>query len=159
MKKSQKSKVNCQMLRSRGFSMLEVLIVVAIMVIMTAVMFAMDNDSSAKKDVDAAATQIRAQLRALQNEALTGKNIEGASACMFEFDSSSSSYTIRYRKCDTTIIKTMPAVVLKKVTMDANVITFLSPRGNTSSNSITITSKKDNSVNVVVSLNAYGNIE
>ncbi|MDD5397314.1 MAG: type II secretion system protein [Candidatus Moranbacteria bacterium] len=96
MKKKQKSD-------RKGFTMIELMVVVLIAVIMTTVFFVNynSNDKKAKTDVENAARQVAAQLRALQNEAISGKtfevngNLQYAHYYFFITDGS-SIYTLSY---------------------------------------------------------------
>lgn len=59
----------------RGFSLMELLLVVAITLIASAAIFSSNNSKKASSEVESAARQVAAHLRSLQNEALTGKQI------------------------------------------------------------------------------------
>lgn len=82
---------------TKGFSFVEVLISLAIITIMTGVLFA-SNNNKGKQEVQLAAREIAAQLRLLQNEALNGKVINGESVCKIEMnlDAVNNKYEIRY---------------------------------------------------------------
>ncbi|MDD5464245.1 MAG: prepilin-type N-terminal cleavage/methylation domain-containing protein [Candidatus Moranbacteria bacterium] len=88
----------------KGFSLVEMLIVAAIMIFMTGVLFVNQNGKKASSDVEVMARQIAAQIRALQNEALNGKrfdtNADGIAdinACRFYFDAPAGlSYYVKY---------------------------------------------------------------
>ncbi|HAR99644.1 MAG: hypothetical protein US57_C0010G0011 [Candidatus Moranbacteria bacterium GW2011_GWC2_37_73] len=88
----------------KGFSLVEMLIVAAIMIFMTGVLFVNQNGKKASSDVEVVARQIAAQIRALQNEALNGKrfdtNADGIAdinACKFELDAPLGvTYTVKY---------------------------------------------------------------
>lgn len=82
----------------RGFSLVELLIVLAIMVIMTAVLFVNQNDKKVTSNVETATRQVAAQIRALQNEALNGKKIGTTYVNKYKFSAvnSSSVYTVTY---------------------------------------------------------------
>lgn len=84
----------------QGFSLVELVIVMAIITIMTVVLFVSMSNKKAVADVDVAVRQVAAQLRVLQNEALSGKQIDGKNVCKYEFDAPiGSSYTIKYSDC------------------------------------------------------------
>ena len=80
------------------------LIVAAIMIFMTGVLFVNQNSKKASSDVEVVARQIAAQIRALQNEALNGKrfdtNSDGVAdinACRFYLDAPVGlSYYVKY---------------------------------------------------------------
>ena len=83
-----------------GFSLAELLVVVAIIIIMTGVLFASMSGNKSQKDAENAARQVAAQLRQLQNEAINGKSINGQIACYFYFNSAGSrEYTTSYNDC------------------------------------------------------------
>jgi type II secretory pathway pseudopilin PulG len=91
-----------------GFSIVEMLVVITIIIAMTVLMFVSYNGNKNKTEVEAAARMVAAQVRGLQNEALNGKQIEDGSGNMvlvcdyvFNIDASSDSsvYQIRYKDC------------------------------------------------------------
>ena len=147
-----------------GFTLVELLVVLAITLMMTGIMFAMTSTSSAPKDVDAAAQQIVAQLRLLQNESLSGFKLGGASGPIvhsFEFDSLTNAYQMKYfDSSHTQLGSTSQPVYPKLVTLTPSVITFTSPWATltTTAASITITSTKNASVVEYVCVFAGGNI-
>ena len=143
MKKSQKLKLNYQrsivkgqLLRKRGFSLMELMVVMAIIAIMTVAVFANKNSNKATSDVEVVTRQVAAQIRALQNEALNGKLIEGVIVCQYNFNAWNSVYTVSYGDCTTnaTIASGTQTVDLtkKKVSFDGAAVNlyFSSPRGN-----------------------------
>jgi prepilin-type N-terminal cleavage/methylation domain-containing protein len=88
-----------------GFSFIELMVVIAIMVLMVGLLFVSQNDNKVQRNVNDAARQIVAQLRALQNDAINGKQIENPSgsgnysiACDFKFkaDANATKYSISY---------------------------------------------------------------
>lgn len=87
----------------RGFSLAEVVIVIAIMVIMTGVLFARQNSNKLQTEAELAARQVAAQLRSLQNDALNGKIVGDVPACGMEFsttpDDPDKSYKVSYYDC------------------------------------------------------------
>jgi len=88
----------------RGFTLIELLIVFAIMAIMTGVLFVNQNSRKATMAVEGAARIVAAQVRALQNEALSGKKIgdEYVGRFIFSVAADATIYTIEYRKSDNT---------------------------------------------------------
>lgn len=156
-----------------GFSLPELLVVMAIVSVMSGVLFVSVSKSTGKKEVENAAQQIATQIRALQNESLTGKLVDdGAgnmvSACRFILDTSPlTSYKVVYDKnCADPISQIGPDIIVdltkKKVTVDSRTIIFLSPRGEVvgpTSNEIVVTSTRAGSVKKYVSLNSSGKVE
>ncbi len=98
-----------------GFSMTELLIVMAIIIIMTGVLLVGQSSNKSDTDVESATRQVAAQIRALQNEALNGKKIDtngdgisDQAVCIMRFSATptdpTKSYKIGYHKCDETLI-------------------------------------------------------
>ncbi|KKQ15536.1 MAG: hypothetical protein US25_C0002G0003 [Candidatus Moranbacteria bacterium GW2011_GWE1_36_7] len=82
-----------------GFSLMELLLVVAITLIATAAIFSSNNSKKASSEVESAARQVAAHLRSLQNEALAGKQIGASYIDKFVFTVASptvSKYKIAY---------------------------------------------------------------
>jgi len=101
--KNQLSNVNCQSsivkcqlstVNRKGFSLMELLIVIAIIGIMTAVLLVNLSGSRSQKQVEAAAREVAAAIREAQNNALTGKNVTTGCSYIFTYNSGSSSYGI-----------------------------------------------------------------
>lgn len=145
------SKVKCQKFFKSGFSLAELLVVVAIIIIMTGALFASISGSKAQKDAENSARQVSAQLRQLQNEAINGKQIyendEYKIICSFNFKTSTDrkGYEISYGKCPegTEIIETFPIIKLNsgKGNVSMNEISgyFSAPHGISSGFPLTIT--------------------
>lgn len=90
-----------------GFSLVELLIVMAIMVIMAGVLLVSRSESRPVYDVEAGARQVAAQLRVLQNEALSGKMIGNVIACEMRFNTNPGDATKSYKTgyyCANTLI-------------------------------------------------------
>src|SRR5664280_1664418 len=68
---------------AKGFSMIELLIVIAIIAIMTGIFLTQKTNKSAI-EVETYARTMAAQLRALQNDAINGKVIDGKIICKAE---------------------------------------------------------------------------
>ena len=154
-----------------GFSIIELLVVIFIIMIMIAVLLSSQGDSKAQKDVEVAARQVAAQIRALQNEALSGKQIGAAIVCDFEFTYPSGTlgnigYDISYKDCGSThtLIGSAQNVALNSgkgnVTISPSaVISFSAPRGQVLADSqIILTSKSDTSKLAYVWVCKSGNI-
>jgi len=104
----------------QGFSLVELLTVMAIMIIMAAVLLVNRNESKPAYDVETGARQVAAQLRALQNEALSGKsfdtNADGIAdtiACEMRFNTKANNsmeyaYKISYYDCTVPIKQLIP---------------------------------------------------
>ena len=150
-----------------GFSLMELLIVIAIAMIMTGIVFVWNNGSSAPLDVKNATQQVRTQLSVLQNEALTGKRIENAAgvwenACSFKLEkdgADQSAYVVSYyTECSSTpnaasLIKSSDPVKLKNVSITINgagYAIYQSPHGNSNTATIDIVSNKNSEENAQV---------
>ena len=81
----------------KGFSLMEVIITLAIIAIMTGVLFAKNNNKAAQ-EVQLAAREMAAQLRLLQNDAINGKVIGGKNICKAEMSltAGANTYETRY---------------------------------------------------------------
>lgn len=92
--------MNYEQKTARGFSLVEAVIVVAVIAIMTGVLFVRNNNSG-DKEIQTAAREIVAQLRILQNDALNGKVINGKIVCACEMyiDTNLNTYETRYYEC------------------------------------------------------------
>jgi prepilin-type N-terminal cleavage/methylation domain-containing protein len=79
----------------KGFSFLELMIVIAIAGIMTVAMLVPMNAQREKKAVETAAREVAAIVRETQTYALTGKGLQGHPACSFTFNwEASSNYSL-----------------------------------------------------------------
>jgi prepilin-type N-terminal cleavage/methylation domain-containing protein len=81
----------------RGFSLLEMVVVVAIIVIMTMVMFVISFKDRSSKELEAVGREVSAAVREAQNNALTGRQRDNdLLPCSFAFIlNGSSGYSIR----------------------------------------------------------------
>jgi len=93
-----------------GFSLIELMVVIVLMLIMTAVLFLNQSKNKAQQDVESSARQFVAELRSLQNDALNGKlidtnkdSIPDTSSCRFYFRTMGgySIYGFYYWNCAT----------------------------------------------------------
>lgn len=93
----------------KGFTLVEMIIAIFIMVIMAGVFFVSQSGNKSQEEVEVAARQVASQLRSLQNEALNGKKIGNETACIFRFDTlaSSNRYRIRHYNCSGTLLDSL----------------------------------------------------
>ena len=68
----------------KGFSMIELLVVIVIVILMSAILFAGNqNKNKTRDEVDAATRQLASELRSLQNDALNGKqDVTDSTPCL-----------------------------------------------------------------------------
>lgn len=158
--------------KTNGFSLVEIIVVMAIVSIMAGVAFVVGGSGNAEKDVDTATQMIAAQIKNLQSEALIGKKIPDGlgnmvSACRFVFDTNpaNNSYSIIYdRNCSGAANVIGQAAVTDlaeyKVETDDVSITFISPRGELlSSQQIRVFSSKNSSIDKYIEVNSVGVVE
>ncbi len=89
----------------KAFSLIELLIVIAIMLIMTGTLFVNNREKKIAADVESVVRQVAAEIRGLQNESLTGKQIGTDYVGRYRFEinlqgtnHNADSATISYRK-------------------------------------------------------------
>lgn len=167
-------KTNTKIFMKSGFSLVELLVVMGITLMMAGMVFALNAKSVAPQDVESASQQVSAQLRSLQNEALTGKMVKDSggnfvSACRFIFkaNSSNSTYSVIYDKnCSGATVDQIgePLVVdlqKKRVKFDADhTIIFSSPRGETGSEEeIILISDRNTSIKKYINTSSSGSVQ
>jgi prepilin-type N-terminal cleavage/methylation domain-containing protein len=120
-----------------GFTLIELMISMAILSIMTTVTIVSMGGAKTKQEVEGAARQVAAALREAQNYALTGKNI-GASGdvpCQFRLEADgTSTFTIQQKKFDSGVCTAdsgspMSYSLSNGVTVSTNNASFDVPRG------------------------------
>lgn len=160
--------------KRRGFSLVEVLITIAIMIVMTAVLLSKQNVNKPQTDVANATRQLASQLRLLQNESLSGKLIGSTTICAFKFDIkknaldySMSYYHNDFNLCDTSGsivggLKTFKISSKDNVEVDSNDVSFYfkAPSGVVVSGpvSVVLRSKTDTSIKAGVCVCTSGSI-
>lgn len=150
-----------------GFSLIELMVVLAIAFIMTGLLYSTNIKNSGSNDVQNAATQIVSDIRALQNGALTGKMISNSNICRFGFSSSNgnSSYKLSYDKncsgAQALVDNPIVDVSNLHVKLGNSALTFIAPYASVSpqvNTTLTITSLKDASFTKNVVITATGDI-
>lgn len=161
-----KQKTQKKKLFRRGFSLVEILVVIAIISIMTGVsILGLSKNRSASK-VEIAANQMVAILRSLQNDSINGKVLNNQSICKIKFDAidGARQYSVSYYDCIAPYDNLVESEIFyltangnnSNVTSSAASFSFVAPRGEVSSSGqIALTSEAD-TFNVCISLS--GNI-
>lgn len=82
----------------RGYTLIELLIVIAIITIGTSVTVFMVGNARVVREVDAGARELSGILREAQNYALTGRQLAGGSPCRYQvrWTNGSGSYSLIY---------------------------------------------------------------
>lgn len=157
-----------------GFSLIEMLVVISILVLTTNMLFAMNRNSVANQEVQQVAQQIAAKLRSLQNDALTGKKADDGNgnfvtACLVSFSTSGDDgkYMIDYyHDCSSALQEhigsdsTIVDLTNSHVKFSPSQFIFRYPFGTPEDvGQITVTSVKNNTIQKNISMNASGNIE
>lgn len=146
-----------------GFSMTELIFAIAIIAIMTGVLFVNYNRrSKLEKEVEMATRQVAAQIRALQSDALNGKNVNSAVICSSEFSVANDyEYKIIYRNCSNGVESEQNIKVNQgknNVKISGNDINFEVPHGTTVNGKIVLTSANNSSIKGSVCVCSSGNI-
>ncbi len=81
-------------INKKGFSLIEIMIVISIITIMTAIVLVMSSNGNDELELKSAAREIVSNIRSAQNNALSGKQYLDKRSCFFEFKPLSNSYTI-----------------------------------------------------------------
>lgn len=145
-----------------GYSLVELLIVIAIIAVMTGAVFVSMSSNSAKRDVDVASRQIAAQLRDIQNEVVSGK-LAANTLPTQEFMLTSANfgtYSVQYYN-GASQLQILPFSLATKVVFeDAYQVGFLPPAGrSTGISTIIIHSTKDPTKKATICVNAAGKVE
>ncbi len=150
---------------------------IGILVMMTAVVLLNQNDNKARSEVEAAARMIAAQLRALQNDALSGKMLGAGSENIvcnagINFVNNADNYIVYYEKNCNNVTgperENVQTVQLKKVRISvpsSGAVFFSTPVGKVDasgidSNRISLVSTRgDSTVQASVCISDSGNIQ
>lgn len=117
--------------RVRGFTLIEMMIVIAIIGLVSAISISSMSGTKAKSEVAGNARALAAAIREAQNYALTGKSIDGNTPCRFQVSISSGSYSVKQSDTGSCSSYSGTAVgFLNGVTASANQsVSFDVPRG------------------------------
>lgn len=88
----------------QGFTLIEVVIVVAIILIMTAVLLASLVDNKDDRELSVAMREVASGLRQAQNYALTGKILDGLRPCQYSFVTAGNTYRLQVEGYDPTVV-------------------------------------------------------
>lgn len=152
-----------------GFTLLELMVAMAIVGILTAATAVSLNSSRTKKEVEVAAREVTAAIREAQNYALTGKRVSDTEyPCDYKFNATigASGYSIEYdyhvygsTTCDDSNVL-YSSSLKNKVTFKSvapNPVSFSIPYGSTNPAARVVLEKK--SLQYTVCVNSSGNIE
>ncbi|NTV40937.1 MAG: type II secretion system protein [Candidatus Moranbacteria bacterium] len=126
----------------KGFTLIELVIVVAIVTIMTGVSLTNVSRNKEAKEVEIAASQVASALRSLQNDAVNGKVLTGSSVCRSTLNlvNGEKKYGTSYFSCSSGAqvgAENIFYLSSKKengiVTSSAASFSFTAPRGDVSS--------------------------
>ncbi len=78
----------------KGFTLIELMIVIAIITIMTAIILTIDSKGNDKLKLETTAREVVSIIRTAQNNALSGKQFLDKRSCFFEFKLLANSYTM-----------------------------------------------------------------
>lgn len=82
--------------KTKGFSLIELVVVIAIVMIMTALLLVVSSEDRTKRELETSSRQLAVGLRQAQNFALTGKKQGTRRPCDFSFVSTGSAYRVDY---------------------------------------------------------------
>ncbi len=134
-------------LNKKGFSLLEILVVISIIGIMTGAMVSSLGQSKNQQALKSAASEVVAAIRETQNYALTGKNA-GGSCNNYTFTYSGNSYNVSNGSgCG---INDSYQLRNNVTFNNSSSITFTAPHGNTAGATI-ILSNDSHSINICIS--------
>ncbi len=157
----------------KGFSIIELMVVIAIMTIMVAVLFLKQGDRKAYTDVEAASRIVAAQIRELQNESLSGKKIGTGYANKYYFTltnlpaippHTTTTYSISYQDSAGTDLGSAQTfdIATKKVKFKSLNPTFefhfTAPSGNVSAGSVIEIVSNDNTVSGYICISKTGSV-
>jgi type II secretion system protein H len=132
----------------KGFTLLEIMVVVSIIAIMTGIMIISLNQSKNRQALKTSAGEVVAAIRETQNYALTGKSA-GGSCNNYYFQFSGQNYTVYNGNGSCGISDSY--VLSESVNFNGSgTITFTAPHGNTSGTTIVLSRGGDN-INICVS--------
>lgn len=94
-------KINRHYTTGRGYTLIEIMIVIAIIGIVSGILFFSLSTEKPTREVEASTREFIGIVREAQNNALSGKQlIAGTDPCYYEVNWSGSSYTLRYQYKD-----------------------------------------------------------
>lgn len=170
-----KQKIQEKIMFRKGNSFVELLTIIGIIGIMTAVTYASMSSLRTGKEVEVAARQIASLIREVQNNAVSGKMMNGDTTCRFYIEISNSgnnlAYRVSYRHdggsgCDSASSVQYSSGTIEKVNAvipplgpSAITIPYNVPHGATSGFNVVLRSSVDSSKQYVICTSSTGNIE
>lgn len=152
---------------SAGFTLIELVVVMAIIGIMVAVVSFSFGNESTKKALETNAREFASVLREAQNYALTGKQIGSGVTCRFDVTWTTTDYSLKAMAksgsglCDGTGTVTLVSTYSLKqgaTFMNGGNISFLLPWGVSSGTMSAVLSRTGTGMSHVVCLNASGKV-
>lgn len=137
----------CQFGKKKAFSLVEVLVVIALVLMMTGVVLSSYSRNKKAEEVEIAANETVVILRSLQNDALNGKMVDGVPVCEFRFQPAGGVYNLKEVSCANDLVNLTDENFDfiggnggSNISISGTTIIFNSPRGDLNSGQIKIVS-------------------
>lgn len=128
------------LLNVRGFTLIEVMVVMAIISIMAGIIISSLGSGRAERELETNAREFASVVREAQNYALTGRQfVANTDPCAFQVDWSGSSYTLKYRYLDAS----------RNCTQTSDILSYTLKNGVVFDNSSTVQFNVPHAVNAI----------